>query len=165
MLEVLKFVFLHFGYAVLSGLFPFINIEAYVLGFWLAGEKLLIFIPVVSAGQTVSKVLLYLAGAGVLKSKFFRSKLEKVLRKGDGNNSKATLVEKYKSFRFGFPALVFISSFLGFPPLYVVSVVAGMLKENIVVFTTLTFLGRLARFSLLVALPEYFGKFFVGGES
>jgi len=43
---------------------------------------------------------------------------------------------------------------LGFPPFYIVSVVAGALRMSFAAFLTVGGLGRLAHFGLLAAAPH-----------
>jgi membrane protein YqaA with SNARE-associated domain len=50
--------------------------------------------------------------------------------------------------------LVFVSSLAGIPPFYVMSLVAGALRMNFMLYLATSTAGRLLRFGALVSLPQ-----------
>jgi membrane protein YqaA with SNARE-associated domain len=52
-------------------------------------------------------------------------------------------------------ALVFASASVGLPPFYIMSVAAGAARMNLAWFIVLGSLGRLIRFGVIVAVPQF----------
>ncbi len=52
--------------------------------------------------------------------------------------------------------VLFLSAFSGFPPFYVLTVALGATRYNIVRFSIIGFAGRMLRFVLIIAFPQYF---------
>lgn len=133
------------GVAVVSAVIPVLNIELYLLGA-AALAPAAMAVPLVLAatiGQMVGKVVMYFAGTGALKlpGKRLRAALE---------GMHATLRNRPRSGG----ALVFASAAAGVPPFFIVTVAAGAARMNLAAFVVLGFLGRLVRFSVIVALPH-----------
>lgn len=97
-----------------------------------------------AAGQMLSKLLTYFAGAGVVKLPLRR------FQKGVEKYRKS-VEEKWKRTP---DMLIFASSFIGLPPLYVISILAGTLGVGWVRFTVIGFIGRLLRFAIVLAFPQ-----------
>jgi membrane protein YqaA with SNARE-associated domain len=53
--------------------------------------------------------------------------------------------------------VVFASASLGLPPLYIVSIVAGMLRLAVVPYLAIATAGRGLRFAVVVLAPQVFG--------
>jgi membrane protein YqaA with SNARE-associated domain len=127
--------------AFLSGLLPFVNIEAYLVGAaaLLPGAPPLAVVVPAALGQMAAKGVLFLGGRGLvsLPSRVRDRALAASARLGAGRP----------------PALVFTSALTGVPPFYVVSVAAGLLGLRPGPFLLAGFAGRLLRFGAVFALP------------
>lgn len=134
-----------FGVAVLSAVIPVVNIEIYLLGASaLAGREMVI--PLIVAGtlgQVIGKIALYYAGTGALKLPGKR--LQAALQKMN--------TQMQERPRTG-GALVFASATLGLPPYYLVTLAAGAAKMNLPTFLAVSLVGRLIRFTVVVAVPQ-----------
>ena len=133
------------GVAVVSAVIPVINIELYLLGA-AALAPASMAVPLVlaaSIGQLIGKVAVYFAAAGALRlpGKRLRGALE-------GINT--TLRERPRMAN----ALVFASAATALPPFFVVTVAAGAARMNLPAFVVFGFLGRVIRFTVIVALPH-----------
>jgi membrane protein YqaA with SNARE-associated domain len=129
-----------------SGFVPLVNAEVYLLSVSAVSPPGTVTSLVVAStlGQMSSKVIVYFAGRGVLKlplSPHYEKKLAEVRER----------MEKHRT-REGL--LIFVSALSGVPPFYVVSVVAGLLKFDVVRFFSLGSTGRLLRFTVIVAFPQ-----------
>lgn len=134
-----------FGVAVLSAVIPLVNIEIYLLGASALAPRHMV-IPLVIAGtlgQVIGKIALYYAGSGALKipGKRLQASLQKM-------NTQMQERPHMGS------ALVFVSSTLGIPPYYVVTLAAGAAKMNLPMFLAVSLVGRLIRFAIVVAVPQ-----------
>jgi len=130
-----------------SGFIPLINTELYLLilvstmhqsGFvWIA--------LVAAAGQMAAKIITYFAGKGVihLSLKKYQNKIQATQAR----------MERWKS---RINLFLFFSAFSGFPPYYVVSIVAGMTRINFWGFLITGLLGRGLRFWLMMLFPQVF---------
>jgi membrane protein YqaA with SNARE-associated domain len=134
----------------ISGLVPFVNSELYLLVVSpLASKPALAPIAALSAlGQMVAKSLLFYAGRGALKIPMgrYEKKIEKVQQKFIEWENKLDL-------------LIFVSAFVGFPPFYAVSVVAGSMKLNFTKFAIVGLVGRTMRFLAIVYFPQLVMRF------
>jgi membrane protein YqaA with SNARE-associated domain len=94
-------------------------------------------------GQMSAKCLLYLAGRGVLRLPLERheTRLAAVRQR----------LERHVG-RTG--ALMFVSAFSGFPPFYLVSIVAGTLRVRFGAFFAAGLGGRCLRFAVCVIVPQ-----------
>lgn len=133
-------------YCFLGGLTPIFNIEAYLLFVGATAEGARHWLPVAAAGaagHTAAKLLLYAAGRGigVRVPLRHRERLEGVR-------------QKLERWQHGRAAFIFLSASVGFPPLYLVSVVAGTLRVNWVQFAAAVLVGRFARFAVLLLSPH-----------
>lgn len=135
-----------FLYGVLAGLIPFV-VPAEFLLFGIAAKYtdwrvLAICAFLVAAGQMVAKVILYYGARGAIaraKGKR-REQIDRVQAK----------LDKWKDKPLW---LLFVSSTIGLPPLYVVSLLAGALKIRMRAFIAVGMLGRCIRFAACVAFP------------
>ena len=129
-----------------SGFVPLVNAEVYLVSISAASPPAMVTSLIVAStlGQMASKIVVYFAGRGVLKlplSPHYERKLAEVRER----------MEKHRA-REG--VLIFTSAVAGIPPFYVVSIIAGLLKFDVVRFFSLGCVGRLIRFAALVAFPQ-----------
>lgn len=133
-----------------SGLVPFVNSEVYLLFVSpFSARPTLVPIAILSAsGQLLAKTILYLAGRGVISMKMtkMRDRIDAVHK-------------KFVEWRHKTDALIFVSSALGLPPFYVVSVVAGAAKLNFPKFFVIGLVGRSMRFAVIVLFPQFVMRF------
>jgi membrane protein YqaA with SNARE-associated domain len=147
-----------FGVAIASALLPFVNIETYlvVLGTKISGSEVLFYALATAAGQTVGKIIWYAVTARSMSSAFVRSRLE--------GPKTAAAIEEWHEKTAGKPwyagGLIFVSAFSGFPPLLVMSVVAGAIRMPLVAFIPTTFVGRLLRFYLILIGGDFISQSF-----
>ena len=130
----------------IAGLVPLVNAELYLVGvsMWAvhAPAQLPGVVLAAAVGQMTAKVLLYHAGMGMLELPRGRWK-EKIER------ARAHLATWRKR-----PYLVYaVSSTVGLPPFYLVSLAAGALKIRFRAFCAIGLLGRIVRFGIIVAIP------------
>lgn len=129
----------------ISGFLPIVNAELVVIGAAaIAGNDAVFKIGVISAfGQMLAKSLLYFAGRGVVKIPL--GKYEPKLHQTQ---------ERMKNWKGGPDTLNFVSAFVGFPPFYAISILAGIIKFNFIRFFASGLLGRTLRFGLLAYSPS-----------
>jgi membrane protein YqaA with SNARE-associated domain len=134
-----------FFYCIGSGFIPVMNAEVYLLAVSAASSPALAFPLVLAAGlgQMVAKSTMYLAGRGVLS-----------LPMGKHQERLDAAGRKLQGSRAGPGGFVFLSASTGFPPFYIVSIVAGTLKVPFLVFLLPGTVGRLVRFGLMVLFPQ-----------
>jgi membrane protein YqaA with SNARE-associated domain len=130
---------------LVSGFVPAINCEAYLVSVS-AISPLSFALPLTLAaalGQMSAKVLLYLGGSGAMRLPLgrYRAKLDAVHARFEHRRSRAGI------FLFG-------SAATGFPPFYVVAVLAGMLRLSFTTFVIAGTLGRFVRFGVVVLVPQ-----------
>jgi len=145
----------YFGLAVVSAVFPWVNAEIIVLSIpAVAPSKtvLLVLVLIATAGQMTGKCILYWAGRNG----------NKVLR-GRAGQALAKWRDRLESRPTRAIALVLVSSLVGLPPFYLVTLVAGATKMNFLTFLTAGTVGRLVRFGALVTFPQLALSFFKGG--
>jgi membrane protein YqaA with SNARE-associated domain len=140
-----------FGVCLVSAIVPLVNAELYLLGASALAPRG--FVPVLviagSLGQMAGKVAMYYAGRGALTLPWKR--LQRMV---------AAVEERYR--RGGADSralgggLIFVSSVVGIPPFYVVSIASGMFRIPLPLFFTAGMLGRLLRFGLVVLVPQLF---------
>jgi len=135
-----------FGLAFLSGVIPFVlNIELYLLAVAaFTDAPAAAVVGLATAGQTAAKLVLYLVGKGALNVKW--------VRKSAASKAAGAFAKRPGS---GL-SVVAASAVVGFPPLYAVSLVAGMLRLPLVAFTVIILAGRLVRFSAIYLVPGLF---------
>jgi membrane protein YqaA with SNARE-associated domain len=145
----------YFGLAVASAVFPWVNAEILVLSLPAVAPSrsaLFVLLLVATAGQMTGKCVLYWAGRKgntVLRGRAGEA-LTKWRQRLEARPSRAV-------------ALVLVSSIVGLPPFYLMTLVAGALKMNFLTYLTAGTAGRLVRFGALVTLPQLALTFFKGG--
>ena len=135
-----------FGFAFVSGVIPFVlNIELYLLAVAaFTDAPAAAIVGLATAGQTAAKLVLYLVGRGALNIRW--------VKKGAASKA-AGAFAKRPGRGLGVVAL---SSVVGIPPLYAVSLVAGTLRLPPAAFTLIIVAGRLGRFSAVYLAPGLF---------
>ena len=142
--DLLALVVLGFG----SALIPVLNIEAYLAIRAAVSDVDSIWALALAAalGQMLGKLVWYRLGASSLGWGWVRRKVEKP-------KAKARL-ELWRARTHQRPvvagALVLVSGFSGLPPFAVLSVLAGQLRMNVMLFFTLGLLGRWLRFATVL---------------
>jgi membrane protein YqaA with SNARE-associated domain len=129
------------GYSILSGLFPLLNEEAYLIAVaTLTPSQAWPIILIATFGQFVAKIILYLTGRHGVRphAKRFQRQLDNALRHHPA----------------GTDVVVFLSAVTGFPPFYGVSVMAGVMQLPIVRFLLVATPGRLLRFAIAFYAPR-----------
>jgi len=122
-----------------SGLLPFLNAEVILGAAVVASPSDLWPLTIASSiGQMVSKALLYAL------ARWVPDRLPARARKAMDKAS--SRVEKVRAGGWG---LVFVSSLTGFPPFYIVSLAAGVVKLPLAGFLVGGTAGRIIRFALI----------------
>ena len=135
-----------FVLSIVSALVPWVNAEVILLGFAAAADsttQLVALVGVVTAGQMIGKCLLY----------FVARRAAGIPRHADRAASRWR--HRLESLRRAPLTLVFVSSAVGVPPFFLVTVLAGALRVGFGGFVTAGTLGRLLRFAGLVAVPRF----------
>lgn len=131
-----------------SALIPVLNVEAYLAVVAAKADTLPhIWLALIAAlGQGLGKVVWYYAGVHSLKMTWMQKKME--------TEKWQASYEKWHERIVGRPVtaglISFASAVTGFPPLAVISVLAGALRMNFVVFFTTVLAGRTIRFWLVL---------------
>jgi len=147
---VLTTVVVAFGSAVI----PFINIEAYLAAvgaaiqhvgvWWVAGAA--------AVGQTAGKVALYYAADWAMRLPWIRKKMA-TPKWAESYERWSTRIHQHPNQT---ALLLFASASLGFPPLYVMAVLAGQLRVNLTLFVTTCLIGRYLRFLVILGAADWF---------
>jgi membrane protein YqaA with SNARE-associated domain len=138
-----------FLFSIASALLPILNVEAYLAAVAIKAHNLSDWqlAAVGGAGQGVGKIFWYLAGTQSLRIRWIRQKME--------TEKWQLSYEKWHERIVGRPVLAggisFGSAVTGFPPLAVISVLAGTMRMNFPIFIATVFAGRTIRFWLVLA--------------
>jgi len=141
-----------FVYCFASGLLPFVNAEAFLViisSALLSKSQLLLITVLASLGQMTAKCAMYF----VAKASFKRPPQKYV-------DKLAKARVKLEGWRYGSGFFIFVSASTGFPPLYIVSILAGMLKMNFVTFLGFGLAGRFIRFGIALLFPQLLKSLF-----
>jgi membrane protein YqaA with SNARE-associated domain len=131
--------------SIVSGLVPVVNIEAYLVSVaLLAPEAGWPVVLIVTAGQMAAKYVLYVSGRDGLRPRAGRH-AERLDRVG----------KQLSDHRFGTFSVVAFSAFVGLPPFYAVSIMAGWLRLPLGRFMWVATPCRLARFAVCFYAPRY----------
>jgi len=135
-----------FFFALISGIIPFVlNIEVFLLAVaTLTDAPAVAIVGLATAGQTLSKVVLYLVGKGALNIKW--------VKRGAASKAAGAFAKHPRS---GL-GIVALSSVAGFPPLYGVSLIAGTLRLPLAAFVIIVAVGLLIRFGGIFLAPGLF---------
>ena len=139
-----------FGGAIVSAIVPWVNAELLLLAAMPVAMKHQASVPlviVVAFGQMTGKSVLY-----------WLARTAKVPRA----ERLANAIERWRARFERHPrsaiAIMGVSAVSGFPPFYVISVVAGALRISFVAFLMVGSLGRLTHFGLVAAVPHLVGR-------
>ena len=132
--------------SIVSALVPWVNGEAIMLSLAALArspEDLAALVLLASTGQMAGKCGLYWAGRGSLPrwSGRISAKLASWRERFEQSPSKPL-------------ALVFISSAVGIPPFYVITILAGTFRVPFGRFVGVGMCGRLVRFSFVALVPQ-----------
>lgn len=133
------------GYCILSALIPVMNAEVYLLGAsaLLPRSLALPLVVAASAGQMIGKMVMYFAARGALRLP--NARLQRAV---------ATVHARYANRAAVDGPVLFSSAALGFPPFYIVTVAAGVLRIPVWRFLVVGLCGRLLRFGVIVLAPQ-----------
>jgi membrane protein YqaA with SNARE-associated domain len=138
-----------FAVAVIAGLLPIVSVELFLVGATALGadvDTLPILIAIAAIGHQIAKTITYYAGAGVFEMP--RGKMRDRIEA-----AKARIARWNKRPRL----IMFVSAATGLPPLWALGFVAQpLMKMDIVTFTAITAIGRILRYSTLVAITTLF---------
>ena len=133
-----------FVVSFVSGFFPLVNTEAYLLSVSsLSSTPALPVVLLATAGQMTSKLVIYLGGRGLVR-----------LPRGTTHAKLDRLREQLERRRGKTDTLIFVSAFLGLPPFYAVSALAGVVQLPLWDFLLPSLVGRLLRFGVIFAFPQ-----------
>jgi membrane protein YqaA with SNARE-associated domain len=133
------------GVAFVSALVPLVNIEAYLGVRGSVGSMQSVWLLAFAAalGQMVGKLVWYYLGATSLSWAWVRKRMD--------TPKAQERLELWRTRTAKRPvlagALVLASAFSGFPPFAILSVLAGQLRMNVVLFFGLGLVGRWLRFA------------------
>jgi membrane protein YqaA with SNARE-associated domain len=141
-----------------SAVIPFINIEAYLAAVGAAVQDFGVWWVAAAAavGQTAGKVGLYYAADWAMRLPWIKRKMATPKWK-ESYERWSTRVNEHPNQT---AALLFASASLGFPPLYVMAVLAGQLRVNLTLFVTTCLTGRYIRFLVILGAADWFVHLF-----
>lgn len=138
-----------FLFSLASALNPFFPVEVYLAGVATQAKdhSLVLLALDAGVGACVGKLIWYYAGINSMRIPWLRKKMETPKWK--------TSYETWEARIHGRPwlagAIVFTSASTGFPPLAVISVLAGTLRMNLPIFILTVTAGRTLRFWTVLA--------------
>ena len=141
-----------FTLSIVSALVPWVNGEVILLSMTALAHSpwaRVLLVLSACAGQMAGKCVLYCAGKGVIPLRSDRMKKTISTWKGRFEQSPSKLL-----------SLVFVSSAVGIPPFYVVTLLAGVLRLRFGPFFAVGACGRLVRFSALAFVPAIVFQWF-----
>jgi membrane protein YqaA with SNARE-associated domain len=131
---------------LIGGLVPIVNTEVFLVGLIALGAikssaSLPAIVLLASLGQMVAKLILYYTGAGLfeLPRGRYKAKIEAARARMEKWRQKPNLV-------------LAVSSTVGLPPLYLVSLAAGGLRMRLRTFLTIGMIGRIVHFAVVVGI-------------
>lgn len=136
-----------FAVAAISGVVPIVNAELYLIGlvFAIGGiPEALLLAVLLAAGQMIGKGVIYHTARsatrfGARRTPKLAAKLERA----------RVRVERWRSKPL---SVTFLSASVGLPPLYLVSLLAGILEIRFRAFLLVGFAGRTLRFGTIGVL-------------
>jgi membrane protein YqaA with SNARE-associated domain len=141
------------GLAFVSALVPVVNIEVILAGRGSLGGVQSIWLLSLAAafGQMVGKLVWYYLGANSLQWTWVRKRIE--------TPKAQARLELWRTRTHSRPvvagSLVLVSAASGFPPFAILSVLAGQLRMNLLLFFGLGLVGRWARFAAVLGGAAY----------
>lgn len=135
-----------FALSVVSALVPWVNGEVLLLSFTLSADSFhetAALVVAAASGQMLGKCVLYWTARWGVSS--HSGRLGEPVTRWMRRLEDSSLNRQW---------LIFVSSTVGIPPFYVVSILAGSLRLRFGGFLSAGMCGRLVRFSLLATLPQ-----------
>lgn len=127
-----------------SGLVPLINLEVFllILSPTISKSTLVPVSILSSVSQMLAKSLVFFVGRGMINLSVnkHRKKINAVR-------------QKFLDWKKRTDFLIFLSAFIGIPPLYIVSFVAGTLRLSFASFFIIGLIGRFLRFGSILYFP------------
>ena len=134
-----------FMLSIVSALVPWVNGEVILLSLAALAHSpwtKALLVLAASGGQMAGKCILYRIGKDAIRVKSERMKATIAAWKGRLEQSRSKML-----------SLVFVSSAVGIPPFYVITLLAGVLRVRFGPFFTVGACGRVIRFGLLAFVP------------
>jgi membrane protein YqaA with SNARE-associated domain len=146
---ILTTLLVAFGSAVI----PFINIEAYLAAVGAAIKHIGVgWVALAAAvGQTAGKVALYHASGWAMRLPWIKKKMATPKWKESYDRWSLRVHERPNQTAL----LLFASASLGFPPLYVMAVLAGQMKVRLWLFISTCLTGRFIRFLVILGAADW----------
>ena len=146
---ILTTLLVAFGSAVI----PFINIEAYLAAVGAAVQHVGVYWVAAAAavGQTAGKVALYHASGWAMRLPWIKKKMATPKWKESYDRWSLRVHERPNQTAL----LLFASASLGFPPLYVMAVLAGQMKVRLWLFISTCLTGRFIRFLVILGAADW----------
>src|SRR5688500_3068263 len=144
-MTLLALWFTTFAVCVAGAIIPFVNTEIYLISAVALSPASYAMPLVVAAtfGQMVGKVVMFYGGRGVVKMRN-----ERVRKAVEGLR---TRLDRRPVFA---QALLFSSSVVGLPPLYIMAVACGTIGMGIVPFFVIGLVGRFIHFTVVALVPQ-----------
>ncbi|ROR91637.1 hypothetical protein [Nocardioides aurantiacus] len=136
----MKLLLLTFGFGIISSSIPVFNMEAYISVAYATNDdrNALLLAAVASLGQNIGKLAWYYGSRSAIGVPFMRKRMQSPKRQAQ--------LARWQRTVEGRPvvsgALNFVSAAAGFPPFFVMAVLAGTLRMNVVVFFVTGLVGR-----------------------
>ncbi len=149
----MKLLLSTFGYCIASALIPVVNAEAYVgeVATLARGVNPWSLAAAAASGQMLGKLVFYLLGQSSLNWRWVRKKTD--------TPQWQARIEKWRARignnRWMAGAVILVSASTGFPPLAILSVVAGQLRVPVTLFLAAGLVGRFLRFASILGLVAY----------
>jgi membrane protein YqaA with SNARE-associated domain len=134
-----------FVLSIVSALAPWVNGEVVLLSLTALAHShcaRILLVLLASAGQMAGKCILYWTGKGVIP-----------LKSGRVNETVSAWKKRFEESPSKLLSLVFVSSAVGIPPFYVITLLAGVFRVRFGPFITVGGCGRLVRFGALAFVP------------
>jgi membrane protein YqaA with SNARE-associated domain len=135
--------------AFVAGMFPLVSIELFLVGVTAWGvepETLVVLIGIAAVGHQIAKTLTYYAGAGVFE-----------LPRGKMRERIAAARHRIERWNRRPRLVMLAAAAIGLPPLYLLGFIARpLMNMAITTFTTISFGGRIARYTTLVVVARLF---------
>jgi membrane protein YqaA with SNARE-associated domain len=132
----------------IAGMFPIISVELFLIGVSTLTHPspgaTVLLVLLAAVGHQIAKSICYFAGEGMLALPKGKMKLrvERARARIDRWNKRPKLI-------------LFLSTTVGFPPLYLLAFIAGpLMKMRFWQFTAFCFFGRIGRFAFMMIVPR-----------
>ncbi|WP_445256912.1 hypothetical protein [Nocardioides aurantiacus] len=136
----MKLLLLTLGFGIVSSSIPIFNMEAYIsVAYATNGDRnAFVLAAVASLGQNIGKLAWYYGSRSAAGVPFMRKRMNSPKRQAQLARWQATV--EGRPVLSG--ALNFVSAAVGFPPFFVMAVLAGTLRMNVCVFFVTGLVGR-----------------------